>query len=120
MRHVIILYGVLIAGLLNTHAFASHEVHPSQAPGGELPKPQTSLGLHREALRNYEAVATELKKRIQVHETRLANLTAKPYWDPKGFLRFSAKLLASHLRSEVEKIEQMIAWHQEQIEQLQS
>jgi len=121
MRHAAtVLYSLLIAGLLSTNALASEKGHLSQVSGGELPKTQTNLNSHLEALQNYEAATTDMKKRIQLHKTRLANLATKPHLDPKGFLRFSAKLLSSHLESEVEKMEQRISWHQEQIRQLQS
>lgn len=114
-----ILFGLLIAGLLSNNAFASNEAMPSRVLSDELSKAHTSLIPHLEALQNYEAVTTELKKRIQLHETRIAQLANKPHLDPKGFHRFSAKLLSNHFRSEIEKIEQRISWHQEPIRQLQ-
>lgn len=115
-----ILFGLLIAGMLSTNAFASNETHSSRTLSGEWSKGHTSLTYHLEALQNYEGVTTELKKRLHISETRLAQLANKPHMDPKGLHRFSAKLLSNHFRSEIEKIEQRISWHQEQIRQLQS
>lgn len=115
-----ILFGLLIAGLLSTNALASNETQPSRTLSGEWSKGHTSLNFHLEALQNYEGMTTELKKRLHISETRWAQLANKPYMDPKGLHRFSAKLFSNHLKSEIEKIEQKISWHQEQIRQLQS
>ena len=50
----------------------------------------------------------------------MAYLAKKPYMDPKSLQRFAARMMLSHLKSEMEKLEQRMAWHQEHIRQSHS
>ncbi|MDH5700871.1 MAG: hypothetical protein OEZ41_13035 [Nitrospirota bacterium] len=119
-RTVILLLSLLIAALLPTHASASNKVEFSPPLGGEWSQEHTSLSAHLAALDGYQAQTTEMKKRMQVHENRLEQLANKPHMDPKGLHRFASKMMFNQLRSQMEKIEQKITWHHEQIRQLQA
>jgi hypothetical protein len=72
------------------------------------------------AIASFQAQALDFEKRIRRHETRLAELAKKPYLDPKGHHRFGSKMMLSHLRNQLKAIEQKIAWHDEQMRQIQA
>ncbi len=117
---LIFLFGLSIVGLASLNTFGQNAVECSQALDSELSKRQTNVNTHLAILETYEIQMTEIQKRIQRLETRLAYLTKKPYRDPNGFRRDGAKRMLGHLRNEMEAIEQRIAWHRGQIWQLQA
>jgi len=96
------------------------EANPSQILTSASSNGPTSLDTHLAALESHEIQMTEIQKRIQRLETRLAYLAKKPYMDPKGFRRDGAKRMLGHLRNEMETIEQRIGGHRAQIWKLQA
>ena len=121
MRHTIFfLFVLFLAGAPTSISYAMKEVNPSQILAGASSNGPASLDAHLAALENHEIQMTEIQKRIQQLETRLAYLAKKPHMDPKGFRRDSAKRMVGHLTNEMKKIEQKIAWHRDQIRQLQA
>ncbi len=115
-----ILSGLMIVGLMITNAFATNDIKLPQPLDGKWSKEHASFSAHLDAIESDQAQLAEIKNKIQLHEIRLAQLNSKPYMDPKGFQRFAARMLSSHLKTEMEKLEQRIAWHQEQIRQSHS
>ncbi len=121
MRHTVTLFfGLLIIGFSAIHALAINEVKPSQATGGEWTQEHTSLSGYLAALEAYQTQTTEMKKRMQFHASRLGQSANTPHMDPRGFQRFASNMMFNFLRNQMEKIEQRIAWHYEQMRQLQA
>lgn len=121
MKHTsLLLLGFLVTGLLGTNAEATHEKTASYTFGSESVHTQTAVDAHMTAIATFQAQALDFEKRIRRHETRLAQLAKKPYLDPKGHYRFGSTMMLSHLRNQLKTIEQKIAWHDEQMRQLQA
>ena len=107
----------ILSGLMIANAFATNGVRPPHPLDGNRSKEHASFSAHLDAIESYQAQLAEMNNKIQLHKIRLAQLNNKPYMDPKGFQRFAARMLSSHLKTEMEKLEQRIAWHLEQIRQ---
>ncbi len=120
MKHsAIMLLSLLIAGF-STNACAVNEGQRSQVLGGEVSQEPMSLIAHVTILESYQVQVTEIKKKISILEERLRRLANRPHMDPKGFHRFTSQMMTNHLEMEMEKFEERIAWHYEQVRQLHS
>ncbi|MCA9481422.1 MAG: hypothetical protein KC545_13810, partial [Nitrospira sp.] len=67
--------------------------------------------------KQYEQEMHGLGMRIQNLENRIAHLSEKPYFDPKGFRRSQSQLLLTKLQVELLKLQGQIAWHYQQANQ---
>ncbi len=82
---------------------------------GEQSVDRQVQGLDHLALaKQQEQDAQDIQMRIKKLEDRLADLSHKPYFDPKGFGRSQSRLLLTKLEGELIKLQERIAWHYSQ------
>lgn len=105
MKKIIMIFGILAAIIVPAISLAGEDVIESQAVN------------HMAVAKQYEQEMHGLGMRIQNLENRIAHLSEKPYFDPKGFRRSQSQLLLTKLQVELLKLQGQIAWHYQQANQ---
>ncbi|MCA9464663.1 MAG: hypothetical protein KC643_04370 [Nitrospira sp.] len=73
---------------------------------------------HWEASELYEETLVRLELKVGHLEKRIERFTKKPYLDPKGFKKQSAKLLIGAYESEIAELRNHITWHKNEAKRL--
>lgn len=73
-----------------------------------------SIQDHMAAAKVKEEEVQSLENRVQQLDNRIAHFEKKPYFDPKGHQRNALKLISGTLKSKMNNLNEMVAWHYRQ------